>query len=42
MGIAETAIAALENERARPRVIEIGDQRLVVFLEDLRADREPS
>ena len=37
MGIAKAAIAALEQHHARAGVIEIGDQRFVVFFVDLRA-----
>ena len=39
MRIAEAAIAALGEQHALARLGEIGDQRLVVFLEDLRAGR---
>src|SRR4051794_13910491 len=38
MRIAEAALAALEQQRARAGMIEIGDQHFAVFLEDLRAD----
>ena len=39
IGIAEAAIAALGKPHAIAEPGEIGDQGLVVFLENLRADR---
>ena len=39
VGVAEAAIAALGEQHTLPKRVEVGDQRLVVFLEDLGADR---
>ena len=39
MRVAEAAVAALGETLALAELGEIGDQRLVVLLEDLRADR---
>src|SRR5690606_26329278 len=39
MRVAETAIAALREKGAFAGPVEIGDQRFLVFLENLRADR---
>jgi hypothetical protein len=39
MRVAEAAIAALEQQHALAEFGQVGNQRLVVFLEDLRADR---
>ena len=39
VGVAEAAVAAPGEEHALAQRVEVGDQRLVVLLEDLRADR---
>src|SRR5438045_1680374 len=39
MGVAKAAIAALEQHHARAGLIDIGDQRFIVFFVDLSPDR---